>query len=176
MLTILHARRRTLLFVALNVVLFFTAGCSGPEPPEAEQDLGRLVEVMEPQRMAQGPEDYIADISSSEFHVLYGETIEPRTFRARLNGKDVTAAFTPQPKRFERVDLRDDLRLGRNELVFEAAPRHLDGRGGHKREYRVALNREAKLPQPPNAPWSGGGAVGAPAGTALWRVGRKHET
>lgn len=70
MLTIVHARRRTLLVVALNVVLFIMAGCSGPEPPEAEQGVERLVEVMEPQRMAQGPEDYIADISSSELAIF----------------------------------------------------------------------------------------------------------
>jgi len=124
----------------LAAVVWLLAGCSDPEPSVDEPEVGRLIDIVEPHRKADDGEGSVADVWTSQIQVMYGE-IEPGSLRAWLNGKEVTAAFAPEPKRLRRVDLGDDLRLGMNELVIAVAPRFADGRVGRVREYRKRLNR-----------------------------------
>lgn len=137
-----------LVFLLLAALVWLLAGCSDPEPSVDEPEVGRLIDIAEPHRKAGDGKGSVADVWSSKIQVIYGE-IEPGSLRARLNGKDVTAAFAPEPKRLRRVDLGDDLWLGMNELVFEVAPRFADGRVGRVREYRKRLNRGHSSDRPP---------------------------
>lgn len=146
----------------LCAVMGLLAGCSDPESLLEEPEMGRLIDIVEPHRKAGDGEGSVADVWSSEIQIIYGD-IEPGSLRAWLNGKEVTTAFSPEPKRLRRVDLGDDLRLGMNELVVEVSPRLADGRVGRVREYRKKLNRGHASDRPPERTVGGGIFVSPPS-------------
>jgi hypothetical protein len=57
-----------------------------------------------------------ADGNSLELILFYDERIDPGTFKARLNGEDVSAAFSPEPGTHERVTVSG--KLGRTTTSF----------------------------------------------------------
>ncbi len=58
--------------------------------------------------------------------ILYGATIQPQTFRATLNGTDITAQFRPIPGGTELINLSLD--PGSNPLVLSVDGATASGR------------------------------------------------
>lgn len=132
-----------LLGSVIVVVILMLGARSTPEP-----DPGALIEMKDPHRTSGSQQSEVFDVCSSAIRVLYSERIEATTFRATLNGQDVTALFHPQRRSFERVELNEHLHIGMNELVFEAAQRLENGKAGRLRHYRMRVERK-ELPSPP---------------------------
>ncbi len=59
-------------------------------------------------------------------HLVYGACIRPETFKATLNGEDISRVFSPAPSRSQAVNLQ--LRLGTNVLLLTATGRLQGGK------------------------------------------------
>ncbi len=62
----------------------------------------------------------------SALHLVYGACIRPETFKATLNGEDISRIFSPAPSRSQAVNLQ--LRLGTNVLLLTVTGRLQGGK------------------------------------------------
>lgn len=130
--------------VSIAVFVVLVLGIrSAPEP-----EPGALIEMWGPRHTLENQQGEVYDTWSSAIMILYSEKLDATTFRATLNGQDVTTQFHPQRSPFERVDLKEHLQIGMNELVFEAAQKLGEEKVGRLRQYNVRIERKA-LPSPP---------------------------
>lgn len=131
---------RALALLAMTLLL---AACSEPADEAAQFDPAALVSLLGQHTREARREEFVFVTSDTILPTVYAPTLDPRSFRARLNGHDVSAAFHPRPQSVEPVDLAEHLRPGLNELEFTAAPQRPDGQVEAARAYTVKVRHTA---------------------------------
>ena len=106
--------------------LLYAAGMGLPGPGLAADPAAEALAALEREPLIVFPEargrPLVRPLNAPRtVRVEYGRELDPTDFRATLNGRDVSAGFTPQPSRSETVTL--PFQPGENELRIEVARR-----------------------------------------------------
>lgn len=107
-----------------GILLFWNSGeelLYSPGTPESAQQNNNLLRFED----VTGDVIYLPVNSHFMGTLIYGDTIDPRTFSAKLNGVDVSGLFHPSNGEKENVDL--PLELGANELILSVLEERVAG-------------------------------------------------
>lgn len=118
---------------------------SQPQPPVSDDPtamapLVRVLELHRSEGARPGP-TFVVYSNPPAIKLIYGPDLDESSFRARLNGADITPLFKPVPGAFDRIVLGDKLPVGISELVFVLG-RVEDGETEPRvQQYRVTVER-----------------------------------